>query len=871
MTRTSLHEIHDKKRLNGPMLAFLLGMAGALAIFLPFLIVDKGFYIYSGDYNEQQIPFYMYVNQFIKTGGGTWSWATDIGTSVVNSYSFYNIGSPFLWLSIPIPSVWMPFAMVPLFMLKFGAIAASACLYLSRYAKSRNIAVIISLAYAFCGFNVYNVFFNHMLDPVAIFPLMLWAMDAYIYEKRRGIFALLVGLALINSYFFFIGNVVFLIIYFMVKLALGEYDITMTDFSLLVLEAVIGVGIGMVLALPSFYNLIQNPRTNDFSNGLGLLLYGHVHQYFNIITTMLVPPDPPYMPNLFTEGAIKWTSMSSFIPIFSIAGVAAYVKGSKKTSVKWILGICFVMAMVPILNSSFYAFNSSYYARWFYMPILLMCQATMVSIEDRKMDIKFGAKFALVLTLLYSIFGLLPTKKDENWVIGAAETASKFWLTFLTALLGIVVFYVLVTYYRKSLRFAPALLGAVLAFSVFYSVTHISLGKFPQWENDKNYRSQNYDSAIPLGKMMPEEGFYRIDSYEVTDNIGLWMNKSSIRTFNSVVTPSIMEFNPLVGVKRDVSSKPDRNLFAHRGLMSVKYTVMPKDKTQQFEEATGENEYNGNLGWHHFMDYGELSVYENENFVPLGFTYDKYIWMDHLRMVSEADRSGILMRAIGLDFNQVEDLGHLLVDGEEGTRIEPEDENGEVRFNYDAVDYDRYVKDAADRRANASYETSYDASGFSCKIKLDRENFVFFAVPFDEGFSATVNGEEVAVYNVSGGLMAVVAPEGDNEIIFTYKTPGFHTGILITLLSLAALLVYLILCRMMLRRAKAKAALAQEQVDAHSGISENEIVEMLAEMNEEAELEESLTQAPVLNEPEPRAEELPEQPVEPEEPEETQE
>ena len=33
------------------LLSFLLGMAGALAIFLPFLIVDKGFFLYSGDYN----------------------------------------------------------------------------------------------------------------------------------------------------------------------------------------------------------------------------------------------------------------------------------------------------------------------------------------------------------------------------------------------------------------------------------------------------------------------------------------------------------------------------------------------------------------------------------------------------------------------------------------------------------------------------------------------------------------------------------------------------------------------------------------------------------------------------------------------------
>ncbi len=62
----------------------------------------------------------MYANHFIKQGGGTWSWATDMGSSFVNSYSFYNLGSPFLWLSLFVPSRLMPFAMVPLFMLWMG-------------------------------------------------------------------------------------------------------------------------------------------------------------------------------------------------------------------------------------------------------------------------------------------------------------------------------------------------------------------------------------------------------------------------------------------------------------------------------------------------------------------------------------------------------------------------------------------------------------------------------------------------------------------------------------------------------------------------------------------------------------------------------
>lgn len=793
MNNTLQNPLQKKHGMHVVLLSFLLGMAGALAIFLPFLIVDKGFFLYAGDYNLQQIPFYMYVQQFIKTGGGTWSWATDIGSSAVNSYSFYNIGSPFLWLTMPFPSRWLPFMMVPLFMIKFGAIAAATSLYLSRYAKSRNMIVIVSLAYAFCGFNIYNIFFNHMLDPVAIFPLMLWAMDGFVYDKKRGFFAVMVGLALINNYFFFLGNVTFLLIYFFVKLYIGEYQITTKEFFALIGEAVLGVGLGMVLALPSFFNMVGNPRTSDFAYGFGMIQYGNVQQYFAIISSLFLPPDPPYMPNIFTEGAIKWTSMSAFMPILSVAGIAAYWKARKKSGPKILLGIMLVMALVPILNSSFYAFNASYYARWYYMPLLMVAFVTLRSLEDTDIDLLYGAKAALIGTGAYILFGLLPNKKDDVWVLGVAQDVRKFWLTYLTALLGAVVFYILVKYYRHTKRFAALLLGSVMGFSTFYSVIHLSLGKFPQWEGDKHFREDTYEAGGEI--TFPEGHFFRINAVNAPDNLGLWMNQSCLQTFNSVVTPSIMEFYPMVGVKRDVSSKPETDKYALRGLLSVEYTLVPKRERDNFE-----NDAVGSLGWTYFKEQASYVMYENQNFIPLGFTYDTFVTMDNLWAINEEDRAGILVRAVGLEEDQVEEYSHLF--------------SYELGNGYAPVSYDQYTKDAYNRRQTASYETKADASGFSCRIDMPQENLVFFGVPYDPGFSATVNGQKAEVLRVSGGMMAVLAPAGDNEIVFQYQTPGFRTGIMITLLSMLLLGAYLVLFRFLdkreLERMKAKALMQQE-------------------------------------------------------------
>ena len=108
---------------------FLLAALITTIIFLPFIICDKGLFIFYGDYNVQQIPFYQYAHDAIRSGEVGWSWYTDLGSNFVGSYGFYLLGSPFFWLIIPFPSSWVPYLMAPLFILKFSIAATTSLQY----------------------------------------------------------------------------------------------------------------------------------------------------------------------------------------------------------------------------------------------------------------------------------------------------------------------------------------------------------------------------------------------------------------------------------------------------------------------------------------------------------------------------------------------------------------------------------------------------------------------------------------------------------------------------------------------------------------------------------------------------------------------
>ena len=54
--------------------------------------------------------------------------------------------------------------------------------------------------------------------------------------------------------------------------------------------------------------------------------------------------------------AVSYTHL--YLPLCSLAGAVAYWKAKRGDSKKRIVGTCAVFALVPILNSAFYALNS---------------------------------------------------------------------------------------------------------------------------------------------------------------------------------------------------------------------------------------------------------------------------------------------------------------------------------------------------------------------------------------------------------------------------------------------------------------------------------------------------------------------------------
>ena len=752
----------------------------AAIFFLPFYILDGGFFHYAGDFNSQQISFYRYMNGFVKGAGypdsafagaphNTFSWATDLGSGVMNAYSFYLYGSPFFWLSVLLPQSWLPYMMVPLLVLKFGVAGGGAYLYLRRYVKNANYAVLGACLYALSGFAVYNVFFNHFVDVVALFPYLLWALDEAIYEDRHGLFAFWVAVNLLNNYFFFVGQVIFLCIYFVCKLTAKDFRLAARKFGHLLWESVLGVAMGCLLLFPAVLSLLQNPRTIDLSSGWGFLTYAKVQQYLAILLSWILPPDSPYLTSVWSEGVIKWTSMTAYLPLCSLAGAMAYWRSRKADSKKRIVAVCAVCALVPVLNSAFYALNSSYYARWYYMPTLILAAMTVNALEDPDVDLDAPARGIGWIMLATLVFAVVPVRDDttETWSFGVLKNPEQFFVVLGFGLLGLMLYRVLCSKWRQDSRFAQRMTAAVLVFACAFTMVHIGIGKFGQWHTDSDLVEQD-TNALLLKNDLPE-GDYRIDTYKVHDNIGMWLDKSCLQYFGSTAAPSILSFYPGLGVKRDVRSEPEITNYALRGLLSVEYLITTPEQRESFEDEA-------DAGWTYLADVDGYTLYHNDNYVPMGFTYDYYVTDATYQTSIKTLRSNLLMRALVLTDEDVAQYGKYLTELPDAMLEE--------------LYYDSYTQDCADRRAHSCSVFQMNNAGFHAEITLDKPNLVFFSVPYDDGFTAYVNGEKTDILQVDEGLMAVLCPAGASSIDFVYQAAGLSASRVVTAVAIPVWVVY---------------------------------------------------------------------------------
>lgn len=780
------------KKAKGFAKAFLLSGFIAMLVLLVQAVMGKGIMLYAGDFNAQQIPFNYYVNHFLENGGGTFSWATDLGSSFINSYSFYVLGSPFYWLVNALPASAMPYMMYPLLVLKFAVMGGGVYLWSEKYVKDDNWAIAAALLYVFSGYSMLNIFFNHFIDVVAFFPYLLWALDEAMLNERKGLFAIFVGINFLINYFFFFGEVVFLFIYFVCGILTGSYELDIKKFIRLAFESLLGCALACVLVLPAFICLSQTNRASSFlPNGLGYLSYTYGEHYIALLMNLFLAPDRCFSPSIFTKTKIGWTSMSMYIPAFSMSGVIAYFVTTKGQKDQWkkIFTISIVCMFIPFLNTIFTFLNSTYYARWFYMPLLIAVLMTVKALQEHSDDVMkyliyISAGSAFLLVLFHAA--------------GVEANPTTLGAIFLPSILCSAKMLSTLHFFKGREELSKKVITSLMFCCLLFGWTHCYLTG--QYSANNIHRSNIVDGQL-LSAEMPEHDIdYRIDTYSTAvNNPNLYNDLPTVKTFNSTVESSIINFYDSLGYARNTRFEESLDHQALYTFLNTKYTIVNKvekiSHTSMRENLDEEREkYLSEEDWtaekaaiqifdlETRTDYKFLKeaanhlIYENLNYAGVGFVYDDYLTKEEFDKLPQPQKEYALLKTVVLKDEDVEKYGQYF-DG---------------LFDIESVDYteEQMKKDIEKLKENNFDIFTMTNTGFTASYELDNEELVVLSVPYSKNWTITVDNEPAEFIEVDSGMLGVVLPSGKHIMIGNYVAAGEKEGRLISIAALLILIAY---------------------------------------------------------------------------------
>lgn len=801
--KKSKTDLFDESR-EKYLFTFLLAFGISAAVMLIFSIPQGGIFTYFGDYNYQQIPFYYHVHEAVREGRLMWDFTTDLGSDIMKSYTFYLTGSPFFWLTIPFPNASLPYLMLWFFSLKTAVAALTAYAYIRSFSSNTNACCLGGMLYAFSGFQLYNIMFNHFHDATAFFPLLLLASDKLFMERKKGLFALTVAVCASTNYFFFWGMAVFTVIYFAVNVFTGRYKFKLGAFFGYAFEAVLGVLMAAVVLLPSAAAVMNNSRAGTTLPLSQMFAYTSDPMiYLHVLKSFFTIPDLALNSALPASDQINGASVSAYLPFVSMCGVIGYFiikrSGIKKDMPALMLIISVIAMLIPVFNSAFYMFNQQYYARWFYMPVLIMCVMTAVTVEKDVLLLKKGMIPCIGAAGLYLAFGLIygaVIKSGENASVLGKSVNSTYLLTDSAIPIGcLALLYSMLG--DKSLtdnkkRLTELLKRVMVCCGLFMMIT-IGLGKMTI-HNTKDYietglRSRpQIDAYVKAAQEDPDQ-LFRVDMCEQYHNYNMMWDLSSCSSFISLVSPSIDEFYEAIGFPRGVSSQTPVNFEALRAFLSVKYYFdMPlydegvmREPFPKLANAVESFDFKS-------ADHGGGLLYENNCYIPIGFTYDQYTTAEEMAALNNRVlHTQALLEALVLSDEQIGRYGDILT---------PYD------VSDSSYEYERLKEISEERSAEACEYFHPDSKGFDAAIELNEEKLVFFSVPYDEDWSAEINGEPVRIEKVSYGFMAVKCPAGRSEIRFDYVSKPTLYGLYISLGAIAVFAVYFATAR----RSRAKNA-----------------------------------------------------------------
>ena len=661
--------------------------------FLVLLLIGVGFYLimlfengftlaYGGDYMAQYIPMgyhvWDYYHDWIKTGHFTLFDSTlYLGANSFGSNAYYGLFSPFNIIIVLLPRSIVPQSVALCSIIKL----ACAGLFFNYYMRhvfnvKENVARICGVAYAFCGWGAFYLWYNNYQDILVFFPLVLWGVDKTIKEQKPWLLAVGTFLLAISNYVLMVSYLVCAFFYAMFRFfqKLREKS-ALDNFKVLGL-GVLGFATGLLMAMfiffPALMATMTSPKLERTSYGALLKGYIYNHQFKEFFELLFswkkaadqhgrVFPNRVYYPILefffpattcrslptlelyrwdFDDMAVSLWCYVSFI-LFLVPALIQSV-----TEKKWSHLIGFALLTFTLFTPFMYFLTmglTNGYARWtlFIVSSLLAyvgCYIDKIP-NVAKWHIHIGYAFALAgiiaaWILTWKIYTPNASKGSEFMHRFVEKGTDYTNIAYIIELIYVTIVYLTLMFLFNKKFFH-------MFVSIFVSIEAIAMGNFVTLGHgyDRTYNNGYYENA-QFKKVLDQinkddASYYRVysplgDAYSV--NNGFMNNYNTAAFFHSLYNFEVNDFTLWTGLRNGRSSVSGDYRGKYQdldNLLGVKYYFISKEKSKyELIEENNPGQYVANVpfDFEENPKYEEIDdsyfVFENKSLSEFGYSYN---------------------------------------------------------------------------------------------------------------------------------------------------------------------------------------------------------------------------------------------------------
>ncbi len=651
---------------------FFLAFMGVM--FFAYALVTNLFTIpLSGDYVLQQIPFYLngYDDwwHFFRTGEFVlWDSSTYLGANHIGSNSFYYYLNPFFLPILLFPRALVPQGMAILMIGKMVLASLTFRIYLKYQGVSETNSRLFSMAYGFSGWMVYYLWFNHFMEVAVVFPLVLLGIETLLKEKKIILLASSLFLMGITNYFFLVSTSFTAFFY-----AVFRYFQTLPRRSWQDSLKIIGLGFvgflsGLLMSgfvfLPSVLVAITSDRVGgawyldrliatwtaeDWDQLWRLLtvwqnssLTEEPYNKFYPLISFLFPTVSNRSSTLFRTSSYDNTISSLFmytpLTMLVVPSLLHSIK-QKKFSHFIALGILLFMLFTPITYQVVHGFTIDY-GRWQIFVVTIAIAYVALQFEHRSafkvwyFDISFAVVFGL------AFYALAVAQANENQYFFTA-LEEREWVAIGTLLYMIGVY----LYFRKqymSKTLTEIMKNAIFFESIIMGALIMNIHGLVSYPNriDNGLTLIRDQRDVITSINREDDDLFRIfnlNSGEST-NLGMRLGYNGVTAFHSLYNFHVSDFNAWSHMNynyRGWSMGYHEKRYNLDTFLGIKYYVMQN----VYDSYTRSAEPNLETGYYDYLyqnvphgftkNYAlstELnSVYENQNFIEGGFSFDTLI------------------------------------------------------------------------------------------------------------------------------------------------------------------------------------------------------------------------------------------------------